>query len=198
MRFNNNCNRCTDLIEAADKMTDTPMRSFALRDDIRRAAVLLAHAGLEDLLRSLAEIRLPHREATWLRSIPLVVDEAASKGAKYDLGDLAAYRGEQVSEVIRRSVVASLLKATYNDVAQVGNALDQIGLRRDLMEPYGGDLAAMMNRRHHIAHRADRNEDRREGEPMLQTIDSAVVSSWLDAVVGLGGAIINTLSAACP
>ena len=193
-RFTHNYHRCKDLVEAADGLMNRSIAGDSLPDDLRRAAVLLAHATLEDLIRSLAEVRLPLADAKHLKTIPLLVEEETTRGPRYDLSDLAFYREQPVGEVIQRSVIAHLAGVTYNSIGQLALALDQIGLPRNLLEGYGGEFAAMMTRRHHIAHRADRNEENGGGDPMFRAIESDTVQGWIEAVFRFGDSVIGALS----
>lgn len=158
----------------------------SLRSDMIRAGVVLSHAALEDLIRSLAEIRLPFAQAAVLRTIPLI-DTGDESKAKFDLGDLVGHRERTVDYVIRKSVVAHLSRTTYNNVEQLAFTLDQLGLPRKLLAAHGSNLAALMSRRHHIAHRADRGE---RGEGYLRAIDLTTVSTWVQSVEEFGESLL--------
>ena len=194
-QFVHNYHRCKALVAAADERADLGLAGVALAGDLRRAAVVLAHATLEDFIRSLVEIRLPLAEARYLKTVPLLLGEDAARSTQYTLSDLVFYREQPVGEVIRRSVIAYLAGITYNRVDQIALALDQIGLSRSLLANDGKELAAMMARRHHIAHRADRAEDKSGGEPMSRPIESPTVTGWIDAVFRFGDAVTNSLAA---
>src|SRR5688572_17484721 len=70
--------------------------------DILRAAVVLLHASLEDVLRSVAYWKLPFACADVLNAIPLKGYGPHPK--KFSLGDLADFRGMMVDEVFTQSV----------------------------------------------------------------------------------------------
>jgi hypothetical protein len=69
--------------------------------DLLRGAVVLLHATLEDLLRSLAEWRLPMALPEALAEIPVA---GTKRGARIGLQELAGFRGQSVDEVIANSV----------------------------------------------------------------------------------------------
>jgi hypothetical protein len=93
--------------------------------DILRAAVLLLHAALEDLLRSTEELRLP------LPTIPPDVFKTfkfvppSGKDAKerFTLEDLAAYRGQSVDDVFSKAIESYLDRSNYNNIADVRSAI---------------------------------------------------------------------------
>jgi hypothetical protein len=188
-RFALNIVRVLDLIEAAQEMPRYESEGSYLRSDMLRAAVVLSHAALEDLVRSLIEVRLPHGDAALLQMIPMIDAEEKPKPA-FDLRDLAGHRGHTVSEVIRQSVVAYLSRVTYNNVGQVAQALDQIGLPRTLLPAHGSNLAAMMNRRHHIVHRADRN-DGEAGSDIYRIIETSTAETWVRTVENFGSSLLR-------
>ncbi len=158
-----------------------------------RAAVLLTHAALEDLLGNFGEILLPKASAKVLRVIPLI-DATTETRTKHDLGDLTTDRGQTVSEVIRRSVVAHLSHATYNNVDQIARALNQMGLPRNLLDGHGSNLAALITRRHHIAHRADRYEGEGISHGFCRVIDLTTVSIWIKSVQDFGRSVTQAIA----
>ncbi len=179
--------RVQTLLGAAEGMPLYELEGPALRSDMIRAGVLLMHASLEDLIRSLAEIGLPIAQAAVLRAIPLM-DTGDESKLKFDLGDLVGHRDKTVDDLIRKSVVAHLSRTTYNNVEQLARALNQLGLPLRLLAPHGANLAALMSRRHHIAHRADRGE---RGEGLLRTIDLSTVSTWVHSVEEFGNSLLQ-------
>lgn len=70
--------------------------------DVLRSAVVFLHGTLEDFLRDLARLRLPHASEHTLNEIPLV--GAKGRVEKFYLGRLARHREESVYDVIERSV----------------------------------------------------------------------------------------------
>jgi len=68
--------------------------------DVLRAALVLLHASMEDVLRSLAYWKLPAAGPAVLERIAIV----GGTNTKFHLGNLAAHRGKTVDEVIKESV----------------------------------------------------------------------------------------------
>lgn len=70
------------------------------KTDVLRAAVVMLHASMEDLLRSIEYWKLPSANSAVLANIPL-----ASKGpaTKFNLGDLVAHRGGKPSRMSSQS-----------------------------------------------------------------------------------------------
>jgi len=157
-----------------------------------RAAVILLHATLEDLLRSLAELWLPSAQPEPLETIPLPVSTDRVKNT-FNLGDLATHRGTSVDDVIRKSVVAYLARSSYNHPGDIKNVLDSVGINRKHIDPHARVLAAMMNRRHYTAHRADRNEVAGVGHHLARSISKSSVESWIATVEAFGETLIDEL-----
>jgi hypothetical protein len=79
--------------------------------DLLRAAVVLLHATLEEILRSLAEWKLPAASPEALAEIPLA---GAKRGTKVGLQELAGFRGQTLDQVITESVRECLERSNYN------------------------------------------------------------------------------------
>jgi hypothetical protein len=122
--------------------------------DILRAAVVLLHASLEDVLRSTAQWKLPNAPSETLDEIPLV--GLGPNPKKFLLGDLATFRGKVVDEIFAASVAAYLEKSNYNNVGEIATVLN--GMKVDVTKVSGTfpRLQELMERRHQIVHRADR------------------------------------------
>ena len=115
-------------------------------------------------------------------------DERAKAG--YDLGHLAGHRDRTVDDLIRKSIVAHLSRSTYNNIGEVVRTLDRLGISREVLGGHGSNLAAMMNRRHHIAHRADRN-DGEDGLGIYRIIEFSSVSAWARSVYEFGSSLLE-------
>jgi hypothetical protein len=151
--------------------------------DLLRGAVVLLHASLEDVLRSLAEWKLPFASPDSLADIPLA---GTKRGARIGLQELAMYRGRTIDEVISDSVKEHLERSSYNHPGEIKMILERIGMDPAFADPYSPEIAAMMSRRHWIAHRADRNTLRGSGHHSVKPIAGIVVSRWIDAVERFG------------
>lgn len=145
--------------------------------DVLRAATVLLHAALEDVLRSLAYWKLPQANAAALEGIPLVGGAAT----KFNLGSLAAHRGKTIDAVIKESTDASLERSNYNNPREVINLLESIGLNVAPIQQHMATLELAMSRRHQIVHRADANPNPRpgRGNHRVATIAPAMLNGWI-------------------
>jgi len=161
--------------------------------EILRAVVVLNHAYLEDFLRNVALWLLPIADEETLNKIPLA--GVTGRAEKFQLGKLAEHRGKRIDDVISESVAAFMERSTFNNVKEIMSFLDSVNVRlpsREEIEtspsevprlPIEGDvlgpLDAMMKRRHHIVHRADKAKT---GDGLQEIADTDVMS-WLAATM---------------
>ncbi len=157
--------------------------------DLLRAAVVLLHATLEDLLRSLAEWKLPQAHPDAFDRIAFALDERRKK--ELTLSELAHFRGRSVDSVINDSVNAHLESATYNDVNSVVKLLRDVQVDVVIPRNQKAKLASMMVRRHLIAHRADRDPPDEQGVRTEREIDPRSVEEWADTVREVGDLILR-------
>lgn len=195
VRYNAILHRVDDLLLASDELTKEIKPEFESHvvSDVQRAAVVLLHAALEVLLRSLAEWKMPHGSKTQLENIPLWNNQSNRK-TTFSLCDLAEHRGLSVSELIAKSVTEHLDRKSFNNLHQVLSLLKSIGLTLSLEKELASKLAALMSRRHLIAHRADWIEV--EGRPEVERIDRETVADWLVAVESFGWGIMDLVRTA--
>jgi len=188
-RFNGNLQRVRNIVGLYTASTRKRKGRPAVQEtDLLRAAVVLLHATLEDLLRSSAAWKLPTAAAGVLSEIPL----AGSRGNKsLGLQELAAFRGRSVDEVISRSVSEYLERSSYNHPGDVKAILEKIGIEKSIVDGFAATLAVMMARRHLIAHRADRNPIRGPGHHEAQSLSSSAVTRWIDTVERFGTAVLS-------
>lgn len=195
-RFEENLDRVRDLVGLYGREAGAIRGRPSVREaDILRAAVIFLHATLEDLLRSLGRERLGVADPDDLKKVPFI--DAGGREAKLDMAALADDRGRSVVDVIRRSVDSYQDRRSYSTIASIRVAIKEIGLNGNrLVDPAEDELIAMATRRHHIAHRLDRNEASGRGHHQARSIDKATLLSWIEAVEGLGIGILGALSAA--
>jgi hypothetical protein len=148
--------------------------------DVLRAAVVFLHATLEDFLRSLAAIRLPDSSSETLQKIP----PASGDGRKttMSLGELHDYRGRSINDFIRESIESHLSRSNYSNVGDIKRLLSDLRLEPSCVDPHAARLAALMTRRHHIAHRLDQNESTGRGHHAANSISKVMVSGWIETV----------------
>jgi hypothetical protein len=160
--------------------------------DILRAAVVLLHASLEDLLRGVAATKMPDSLSDeTLKQMPFPGWEG--RKTTFTLADLAAFRGRSVDDVFAEAIDAYLARSSYNNTDDIARLLGQIGLPPGLVSPRAARLQAMMKRRHLIAHRVDRDETPGRGHHQALSIGKLSVETWIDAVAEFGTRLLRTI-----
>lgn len=160
--------------------------------DILRAAVVLLHAALEDLLRSIAYWKLPTATRDVLNDIPLVGLGANPK--KFLLGDLVAYRGKKVEEIFTESVNAYLENSNFNNTDEIASLLTNVGIDVTKVNGTFGNLQDLMKRRHQIVHRADRQmQVAGSGDHEVRGINKQTVRGWAADVNTFANALFAIL-----
>jgi hypothetical protein len=189
LRFQENLSRIRSLVEAYKSRPGGGRRSVR-QTDLLRGAVILLHASFEDLLRSLCEWKMPAASPEAFSEVPLM--ETRGK-TRFGLPELAAFRGKTVDEVIEQSVLEFLEKSSFNHPGDVRAVLVTIGVAPDTIKRYASILAAMMTRRHWIAHRADRNSTQGRGHHPVRSLARSTVTRWVDNVERLGDEILSNI-----
>jgi len=175
--------------------SDIKSQTEAVRE-MQRAAVVLTHAYLEDFLRTIAEVLLPECDENSLKVIPLA--GLPGRPEKFHVGTLVQHKGKTVDELLRQSVREHLDRKTFNNKGEIEELLRT--LRFDLSGSKE-DLAAiqqMIQRRHQIVHRADRQKTPSSNTPVLQPIEDRDATRWLRAthqfMLNLCGQLLTKLS----
>lgn len=189
-RFLENLSRVDESVSLYEKLTGGVQGRPSVHEaDILRSAVVLLHAALEDLLRALTAERLPRASETALRRVPLPSGERRKR--VFTLGDLAAYRGRSVDEVVATAIDAYLQRSNYGNLNKVARLLGLLSLGLPSDRSIKARVAAMMARRHLIVHRLDRDERVGRGYHPALSISRRAVSDWTDAVRQFGSAILG-------
>ncbi len=164
--------------------------------DILRAAVVFLHATVEEFLRGILDWRLPEQGEDALDGVPLVGSTSA-RADKFLLGRLAPHRNKTVDALIRESVTASLTRSNFNSVSEIVRALTSVGLDAAPCEPLFGGLTDLMERRHQIVHRGDRNPNQGQGHHQASSIGRHHVHEWAQAAQKLFDVIYAQLPTKC-
>lgn len=162
------------------------------KTDLLRAAIVLLHASLEDFLRGLAAWKLPLAERRVIDGIPLVGIGPNAK--KFSLGELTAHRGKYVDDVIRESVDKHLEDSNYNDTTQICSLLEDIGVDSSLVNSEFTSLQEMIERRHQIVHRADRDERGGSGSHKVRSLGRKKVRIWVKSVRRFTADVLSQVS----
>lgn len=159
--------------------------------DVLRAAVMLLHATMEDVLRTLEQRALHRASATTLKRFGIAYANQPEKLALHELA--GEYVGESVEDVIRQATRTYLARRTYNNCGEIAGTLHRISLpAKALLDPFARELEGMMRRRHNIVHRADLDE-RASGESMAPSTTPLLlteVAGWVDTVDRFGNTVL--------
>jgi hypothetical protein len=190
-RFQDNLGRVRRMIETYESSSGAGKGRRSVRQtDLLRGAVVLLHASLEDLLRSLCEWKVPAASPDAFSEIPLLGTRGKTR---FGLAELAVFRGQTVEDVIRQSVLECLGKSSFSHPGEVKAVLQTLGVVSDSVGRHASALAAMMARRHWIAHRADRNPSTGPGHHSARSLASSTVGRWADVVERLGNDILSSI-----
>src|SRR5882724_1600829 len=99
-----NLGRVSNLIALYERTSGRGKGRKAVHEaDVLRAAVVFAHATLEDFIRSICAYFLPQADASVLDEIPLAGLNSAGRPEKFLLDRLTTHRVKSVDQVIRLS-----------------------------------------------------------------------------------------------
>jgi hypothetical protein len=113
-----------------------------------------------------------------LNDVPIARSDG--KAIKFTLGALVKFRGRSIDDVIKDSVLEHLEQSTYNNIHDVKTLLQAIGQDPLIVDEYATALGEMMARRHHIVHRADKNESVGTGHYKAKSISHEKIAEWID------------------
>ena len=160
--------------------------------DILRAAVVLLHATLEELLRSIAHWKLPMAAGKVLDEVPLA--GLGQNPKKFLLGDLTSFRGKTVDEVLTESVHAHLEQSNYNNTRDISTMLMNVGIDVTKVNATFVELQTLMERRHQIVHRADRQAKVvGSGDHEVRGINKDIARDWAAAVNKFASALFSEI-----
>ncbi len=189
-RFENNLRRVRNLVEIFDRLSPEDVDREIFASDLLRASIVLLHAALEDLLRSLAEWKLPTAAPAALASVPLQ-GVSDPRRTRFTMPELAKHRGRSVDDVVRDSVLFYLERSSYNDPGDVKRIVATCGGNPSVVEGFVRWMGPIMRRRHWIVHRADHSRTLEGRRHEAQAVDRATVNTWIDKVEQLGDSILN-------
>lgn len=168
-------------------------RRAPTKTDVLRAAVVMLHASMEDLLRSLEYWKLPNAAAAVLAKVPL---SSKAPALKFDLGDLANHRGSTIDEVIKQSVDNHLERSNYNNSDEIAALLARIAVDVNAVNVHFPRIESIMARRHQIVHRADLNDQAQgQGHHRVTSLGVVTVESWTSDIEAFGLAVLNEIPA---
>lgn len=171
-------------------------------DDLLRAAVVLLYATLEDLVRSLEELCFERPRKEHLGRLKFATKNGQDKD-KLSLAELVArYPGKRVDDIVGEAIDAYLERLSYGNLKELKDGLERLSLPKDdVTHPYAADLAALMRRRHWIAHRVDVPSSNPNNELHLigvRAIEPPMVESWTTAVERFGHQVLTQFKEPTP
>jgi len=127
--------------------------------DILRAAVVLLHAAVEDLLRNVACYSIGENSApAVLDRIPLLDTNSGHEPRKFLLGALAPHASKTVKALIEASVSAHYRSSvTFNSPGDIVRLLQDCNLDPKQVKKELPVLVEMTQRRHRIVHYGDKD-----------------------------------------
>jgi hypothetical protein len=202
-RFTNNIGRVQSLVKTYTSLIKPGQgRSSVEQADVLRAAIILLHAALEEVMRSTEELHLPNAKKEAFKLLKFMPLSGYGNGPeKISLVDLAGYRNQTVNDIFDQAIAFHLDRSNYNNITDLIQPLDRLDLQHEFLSDDTNSeakvlrisLEAMMKRRHWIAHRADRNPKSGTGHHVAQSISPKTVSSWIAAVEKFAKLVIAQL-----
>lgn len=190
-RFAENIDRVRNLAELyrVHLMGQGRGRRGHTKTDVLRAAVVMLHAAMEDLLRSIEHWKLPGAGSDVLAKIPLA---SKAPAIKFNLGDLVAHRGQSIDAVISKSVYNHLERSNYNNADDLAAFCTNVGIDVTRINSHFPKVEPIMKRRHLIVHRADRDDQAAgRGRHRVTSIGVATVKGWISDIEAFGTAVLN-------
>ena len=163
----------------------TKNRRKTVKDtDILRSALVLLHASLEDYLRTLLIWRIDSFDEEILNKFKFN-DGENRPAEKITLGGLSRYSDKRIADFIFESVSRHLEEnQSFSHLGKVKESLNWCGITIEEIENHDfGKLHEMIERRHNIVHKADR-EDTNEGEGRhrKKSIKKSQVEGYISSV----------------
>ena len=183
-RFQENINRAISLVQLYISLSASPnFHQHPATTDILRAAVVLAHATLEDFLRTIGINLLPAADPPALDHVPLASLGTSGRPEKFYLGSLARFRGKTVDEVIAASVSDHLNRMSFNEVSDIASLLRDLKVDISKVDATFPELQRLMRRRHAIVHQAYRAQSEGETGAALTPVVHSDILIWFDAIL---------------
>lgn len=192
-RITENLDRVKNLVRIYEThlMGSGSGRRGHLETDVLRAATVFLHAAMEDFLRNLAYWKLPEASSAVIDEIPIAGSEGNKK--KFWLGELVVHKGKTVDDLIKESVNEYLERSNYNNAAEISSFLESIAVDVTKVNGNFSVLEELMQRRHQIVHRADRDETGGYGVHRVRSIGRSSLRRWIGAVEEFSTHVLNKL-----
>ncbi|OHR75075.1 HEPN domain-containing protein [Neisseria subflava] len=137
-------------------------RKSVLHTDILRSSVVFLHASLEEVMRGLAIIIWPTKDAKFINDrVPLWSEKKKDRSDKFYLGELLNFEPDTtIREIIQDSVKQYIdSKFTINNVGQLKKEITDLEIFVNISDSEAQILEGFFQRRHSIVHHADKNNN---------------------------------------
>jgi len=193
-QMDENLSRVENLTKIYNNTKEGRGRKTAHDTDVLRAAVVLLHASLEDCLRSIARWKLPLvNDQKVIDKFPFPSSKTGQRAEKVKLGFLLEYRDKSVEDLINQAIEEYLDRSSYNNLKEISSLIDSIGVGTQNVNKEFLNLEAMMNRRHMIVHRADRDDSGGRGNHRVKSIGPLQLKRWIESVRAFSEALFKQL-----
>lgn len=167
-------------------------RRSTLKTDILRASVVLLHASLEEVLRSLMIWKYPLCSGKVLEKLPFAGQ--GKRNAKISMQDLLEFRGKTVDEILEASVKEYANVYSFNSTTEIASILSNCGITcTDLIVTTYPSMEEMIERRHAIVHQADKYDTPGSGNHNVKSIAVGTVNKWIEKVDTLVKEVLNCI-----
>lgn len=190
--FDSNYKRLTNLVTLYESLRSAnPGRSSTQQLELLRATVVFTHSTLEDFLRNLQVWKIPETDSDKLNQIWLLESQ---RKTKFSFQDLFKYKSLKVESLIEQSVKNHLDYESYNKTSDIITAIESCGLQvTEEIRRLFPTISELMERRHHIVHRADRNYKDGSGHHRYNSLNLRQVNSWIGAIDNLAEQLIKQI-----
>ena len=197
-RVNANVSRVEGLVKVYTEMGKNGNYGQGRRptgfSDVLRAATVLLHASIEDLLRSIARWKLPlTRDAAALKDYPFPVSVLEKRQDKVTMGDLLKFKSKSAKQIIKQGINEYLDRSSYNNTREIARLLKDLKIPDENMKEHYSDIEKMMKRRHHIVHQADRNDTPGQGHHKTKPINVHTLNKWINCVRDFSNKLLDEL-----
>jgi hypothetical protein len=180
--FAENMTRVENLMGAYQELDSHDIGTTQMRKDVLRASAVFLHSTLEEVVRNLFLFCLPHCDPKSLDKIPFVGHEATHRPKEILLGQLKAYSGRIVENVIVESINAYVDSMNINGTDQLADCLKIAEIEVEPLRKYFANLASLMKRRHQIVHQMDRTSSPSGADISIADIDVATIRVWKESL----------------
>jgi hypothetical protein len=188
-RFDSNLARVRSLLEVYRQVARPGQgRQPVATVDVLRAATVFLHASLEEVLRNLVTWKYPVATAEVLDDVPLAGSHGRAKA--FFLGKLVQHRDKSIQELLSESVKEHVSRFSVGNVGELREVLQNIGVDPARFDAAFPQLSALFERRHHIVHQADRNDEPGQGQHEARGLNQQAVNAWVMTVEQFVGELL--------